>query len=144
MIYFAYGSLLDQERLRELSPTASPLRAARIPHHALCFTGRSQAWGGGTATIGLVPNWDLWGGLYEIDEEARSAIERSGVEDGYVWAFTSVEDIHGAEVMAGMLVKVRYLERSPPSGQYLEALRAGWLQWGLDPKEMLKEAPQAR
>jgi hypothetical protein len=143
MFYFAFGSLLDQERLRELSPTAFPLRRAKIPHHALCFTGCSQAWGGGTATIGLAPNRDLWGGLYEIDEEGRAAIERSGAEDGYVWAFTLVEDIHGEAVTAGVLVKVRNLERSPPSDLYLEALKAGWLQWGLDPKEMLKEPPPA-
>lgn len=143
MIYFAYGSLLDQERLRELSPTASPLRTAKIPHHALCFTGHSEAWEGGTATIGLAPNRDLWGALYEIDEQGRAAIERSGAEDGYVWAFTSVEDIHGEEISVGMLVKVRDLERRSPSEVYLEALNAGWLQWGLDSKEMLKEAPPA-
>lgn len=141
MLYFAYGSLVNRELLRELCPRAEALRSVRIPHHALCFTGRSRAWGGGTATIGLAPNRDLWGALYEIDAEGRAAVERSGEGDGYVWATTTVEEESGGPVVTGILIKVRDLERSSPSERYLDVLKAGWTQWGLDPVAMLKEAP---
>lgn len=143
MLYFAYGSLVNQERLRELCPGGRPLRTAKIPHHAICFTGHSHRWGGGTATIGLAPNRELWGGLYEIDEEGRAAIEDAGGQDGYVWTFTSVEDLHGEEISVGMLVKVRDFKRSSPSDEYLEILRTGWAQWGLDPEDLLMEVPPA-
>lgn len=139
MLYFAYGSLVNREKLLELCPTARPLRAARITHHALCFTGQSQTWGGGTATIGLAPACSLWGGLYEIDEEGRARVEASGSPDGYVWAFTRVEDANDEGEKVGLLVKVRDLERAEPSSVYLEVLTSGWLQWGLDPEGMLRD-----
>jgi len=143
VLYFAYGSLVNQDRLRELCPDAEPLRTARIPHHGLCFTGHSEVWGGGTATIGLAPNRDLWGGLYEIDERGRLAVEESGREHGYVWTFTAVDDVHGVEVATGMLVKVRDLKRTSPSQRYLDVLRTGWRQWGIEGEAQLREAPPA-
>ena len=143
MLYFAYGSLVNQEKLAELAPTARPLTAARIPQHALCFTGPSENWGGGTATIGLAPACDLWGGLYEVDEEGRAAIEASGEPDGYVWAFTSVEDTDDERRSAGLLVKIRDFARTEPSSAYLEVLTSGWVQWGLDPELILRDIAPA-
>jgi len=139
MLYFAYGSLVNRDKLLEISPSASPVGAARIENHALCFTGRSKTWGGGTATIGLAPTRDLWGGLYEIDPAGRAEIERAGKHDGYVWAFTAVLDASGARVKAGLLVKVSDFERTEPSAIYLQVLTAGWLQWGLDPEAILQD-----
>ena len=133
MLYFAYGSLLDKKRCSELCPTARPVGTAKVPHHSLRFTGASKVWEGGTATIGEAAGSDVWGGLYEIDEAGRRAIERSGEDDGYVWAFTSVESGDGARIQVGTLVKVRDFEDREPSKKYLKALRAGWKEWGLEP-----------
>ncbi len=137
MFYFAYGSLADPEQMEELCSDAQPVDTGRIPHHALCFTGRSERWGGGTATIGLAPNRELWGALYEIDEGCREAIERTGAPDGYVWAFTSVERSEGESVDAGVLCKVRDLQRHPPSDEYVAVLEAAWKKWGLDGRRIL-------
>jgi len=138
MLYFAYGSLINRDNLLEMSPSASPVGTARIENHALCFTGHSETWGGGTATIGLAPTRDLWGGLYEIETDSRAGIERAGKNDGYVWAFTSVLDASAERVKAGLLVKIRDFERTDPSATYLQVLTAGWLQWGLDPEVILR------
>ncbi len=86
----------------------------------------------------MAPACDLWGGLYEVSEADRARIEAHGEETGYVWALTPVQDIAGRGVQAGLLVKVRDLERSSPSRDYLEVLKAGWIQWGLDPEEILR------
>lgn len=137
MYYFAYGSLVNRERLLQLCPTARVLQTARIPHHSLCFTGSSKIWGGGTATIGLAPNRYLWGGLYEVDEEGRGAIEESGLADGYVWAFTDVEEAGGERTRSGLLIKVRDFERNDPAEAYLDVLKGGWRQWGFDPERLL-------
>ncbi len=144
MHYYAYGSLLNRDLLRVLCPTARPLGTASIAHHTLCFTGRSETWGGGTATIRLAPAQRLWGALYEIDAAGREQIERSGAVDGYVWAFTPVEDASGALVRAGLLVKVRDLQPAEPSPEYLEVLKAGWAQWGLDTETLLRQALERR
>ncbi len=141
MLYFAYGSLVNRDQLLALCPTAKPLGTARIPDHALCFTGHSAVWGGGTATIGLAPTAELWGALYEIDAAGRDRIERSGQSDGYVWSVTQVENSNGERIQTGILVKVRDLKRTTPSDAYLEVLRAGWAQWGLDPNAMLRKVP---
>jgi gamma-glutamylcyclotransferase (GGCT)/AIG2-like uncharacterized protein YtfP len=137
-LYFAYGSLLNRDRIRAVCPSARPVGTASIPHHALCFTGHSSVWEGGTATIGLAPARSLWGGLYRIDEAGRAEIEKVGAAGGYVWTFTAVEDADGDRVRAGVLVKVRDLEHTDASERYLEVLRSGWLQWGLDPDGMLQ------
>ena len=138
-LYFAYGSLLDRERMAQLNGEAKPVMLARLAHHAVCFSGRSKSWGGGTATIAAATGRDLWGALYEIDAACRQSVEQSGAEDGYVWSFTSVETADGVRTRAGLLVKVRDLEPSPPSEDYLAAMRAGWEQWGLGPQEVLDD-----
>jgi hypothetical protein len=141
MLFFAYGSLVNPDVLAELCPGAIPVGKARITDHALCFTGHSERWGGSTATIGLAPNCDLWGALYEIDDDGRAAIERSGAPDGYVWSSTSVRNGDGAPVSAGVLCKVKDFERHSPSEDYLNVLKAGWEHWGLDGARMLQEVP---
>lgn len=137
MLFFAYDSLVNRDQLAEVCPQATPLQVARILDHKLCFTGRSERWEGGTATIGLGPGCQLWGGLYEVHKSERAHIEEHGRRSGYVWAFTPVLSADGA-VQTGLLVKVRDLERSAPSRDYLEILQAGWVQWGLDPEEVLR------
>lgn len=144
MLYFAYGSLLDPGQMETVCSDARRVRTGRIPHHALCFTGRSQRWGGGTATIGLAPNRDLWGALYEIDDDDRAVVERLGAPDGYVWAFTSIGGEDGASVDAGLLCKVRNLERQPPSDEYLAVLEKGWKEWGLDGARILLDGTVSR
>ncbi len=141
MLYFAYGSLVNRDQLLRLCPTAQPIGTAKISHHALCFTGNSATWGGGTATIGLAPTAELWGALYQIDPADRDTIERSGVEDGYVWSSTQVESPDGELIHSGILIKVRDLRRTSPSNEYLEVLKAGWAQWGLDPNALLRKVP---
>lgn len=135
MNYFAYGSLMSRARLAELCPAAKPLHAATIPNHRLAFLGRSEQWGGGTAAISLATGRQVWGGVYEIDDECRAAIERSGAPDGYVWAWTQVEDESGVRKRVGLLVKVRGMDEAPPSAKYLDVLRRAWEEWGRDPAD---------
>ncbi len=141
MLYFAYGSLVNRDHLLRLCPTAKPIGTAKISHQALCFTGNSATWGGGTATIGLAPEAELWGALYEIELADRDQIERSGQADGYVWSSTQVEGADGELIHSGILIKVRDLKRTSPSNEYLDVLKAGWAQWGLDFNAMLRKVP---
>ena len=134
MIYFGYGPEMARERMSEICPDARPLEPARLPHHRVTFTGRSERWGGGVATITLAVGHDLWGALYEIDESCRGRIERLGEEMGYVWSWTDVLRGEDERVRAGTLIKVRELEATTPSPKYLEALRLAWRQWNVGPR----------
>ncbi len=138
MLYFAYGSLMSRSQLERLCPDAKPLRAACVPNHYLAFLGHSKAWEGGTAAIRLSPGHEVWGGVYEIDEECRSAIERAGEPDGYVWALTRVHDADGERIRVGLLVKVRDMEESAPAAEYLDVIKKAWEQWGLNPTDLNK------
>lgn len=140
MLYFAYGSLMDRERLAELCPGAKPVSVARLPHHAVAFTGHSSEWGGGTATITLQVGSDLWGGLYDIDPGCSALLAEAHTADGYVWSWTAVETTDGARVHAGLLIKVRDVERTAPSPDYLAVMKEGCKQWGLDPEGVSQNA----
>lgn len=134
MIYFAYGPEMARERMAELCADAQPRQPARIPHHRVTFTGRSESWGGGLVTITLAVGRDLWGALYEVDEECRARIEAFGDEMSYVWCWTQVLGSKDERVRTGVLVKVGELEETAPSPKYLEALKAAWQEWQLDPR----------
>lgn len=133
MDYFAYGTEMHRDRMAELCPGAKPLYPARIPHHAVSFTGRSDAAGGGLATISLTSGRDVWGGVYGVDDECREALEEWGRENGYVWSWTDVRTQDGERKRVGLLVKVRDLEKTTPGPAYLESLKEAWRDWGLDP-----------
>ena len=137
MKYFAYGSLLSRKRMSDLCPGADPLFPARIPHHRIAFTGRSDAWEGGTATVVLASGDELWGGVYEIGPECRAAIQGHGREEGYAWSWTTVETAEGERVKVGLLVKVRELSVSEPSASYLQAVQQGRRDWGLDTGDLI-------
>lgn len=136
MRYFAYGSLLSHARMLELCPGAQPLFPARIPHHRIGFTGYSSVWDGGAATIVLAPGKELWGGVYEVDDQCRGSLEAHGREEGYVWSWSSVEKGDGERVRVGLLVKVRDLHASEPSDAYRAAVEEGRGDWGLDAADL--------
>lgn len=141
MDYFAYGAEMHRDRMRELCPEAKPLHPARIPHHTVTFTGRSDAAGGGLATISLASGRDLWGAVYRIEDGCRQALEEWGRENGYVWSWTQVRAQDGERERVGTLVKVRDLETTTPGPAYLEALKEAWRDWGLDPAGLVQARP---
>ena len=136
MRYFAYGSLLSRARMSDLCPDADPLFPARIPHHRISFTGNSAQWKGGTATVALATGSELWGGVYEIEADCRGAVEAHGREENYAWSWTSVESMEGERQRVGLLVKVRDLNPSEPSSEYLKAVEEGRRDWGLDAADL--------
>jgi hypothetical protein len=75
-LYFAYGSNLDLEQMRERCPWSEPLCAARLRRHRLAFAGHSALWDGGVATLVADPFGHVDGVLYALTDNDIAALDR--------------------------------------------------------------------
>ena len=74
-LYFAYGSNLSEERLREHCSSARLLTIARLPGYRLAFTRRSERWGGGVADIRPERGAEVWGAVWRIAAKEGDALD---------------------------------------------------------------------
>jgi hypothetical protein len=138
-LYFAYGSNLDEQQMRERCPGSRALFRARLGGHRLDFTHLSATrWQGGTADI--VPDADamVFGLVYAMGDGDFAKLDRW--EGGYDRVGLRVEDDAGVihEVTSysvrdkglfapheSYLGKIlREAERLGFPGDYVAALRA--------------------
>ena len=81
--YFAYGSNMDPDEFRGVSPAAVFISTARLQGHRLDFTRCSIRRRGGVADIVSDFSAETWGVLYEADQRALEALdEKEGVQSG--------------------------------------------------------------
>jgi hypothetical protein len=123
ILYFAYGSNLDVEQMRERCPTARPLTRARLPDHRLGFTHLSRRWGGGAADILQHPGESVWGALYTLGSPDLEKLDR--FEGGYERLRVEVEEGDG-EPRRALTYTVRLKGSFFPTKEYLSKL----LHWG--------------
>ncbi len=82
--YFAYGSNLDQEAMKERCPDSKPLETGFLRGYRLGFTFDSAGWNGGVADITQDPSREVWGFVYEIsDQDLKSLDEYEGYPTAY-------------------------------------------------------------
>lgn len=67
--YYAYGSNMDWFQMKERCPSARFVGIAVLPGHAVEFTRYSTSRGCGVADITPCHGHDVWGVVYEIDED---------------------------------------------------------------------------
>ncbi|MBN2505343.1 MAG: gamma-glutamylcyclotransferase [Verrucomicrobia bacterium] len=77
MLYFAYGSNMDWERMTHASRAAHAqfLFKALLPNHKLAFTCRTDAGTGAADIVPAVGN-AVWGVVYHIEPEDRENLDR--------------------------------------------------------------------
>ena len=68
MLYFAFGSNLDPEQMRERCPAHRQIGVAVLRDHKLVFPIFSESWGGGVASLQLSHGNDVWGVLHELSD----------------------------------------------------------------------------
>lgn len=137
MLYFAFGSNLDPDQLRARCPAHKQVGMAVLHDHKLIFPIFSTAWGGGVASLQLSHGNDVWGMLFELNDEDLRSLD--GHEDfrgpgdphnlyerGPVW----VELKHPEDGSVPRRVKAAaYLAHtanpSPPSRRYMDAVLKG-------------------
>jgi gamma-glutamylcyclotransferase len=86
MFYFAYGSNMDWDQMRERCPSSTFVGVARLPNHSLAFSRKSIKRGCGVADVVATIGHDVWGVVYRIgDSEDQERLDkREGVPTAYV------------------------------------------------------------
>lgn len=139
-LYFAYGSNLNVKQMAQRAPEAKFFGAMRMPNWKLVFRG--------VADIEADPGNHVEGGLWRItgaDEMALDGYE--GVKSGFYvkdYFTVSYTNAAGEPVVERCLVYLMNRDRgqSSPSKAYLESIRQGYEDFGLDHGK-LNEAAQS-
>jgi gamma-glutamylcyclotransferase len=85
--YFAYGSNMLTERLRERVPSATVVGIGQLPGHALRWDKRSWRDGSGKCDAEATGRQDdvVWGVVFELDTEDKPALDQAeGLGAGYM------------------------------------------------------------
>jgi hypothetical protein len=137
MMYFAYGSNLDPERMRQNAPDHQLIGLAALRDHRLLFPRHNEKWGGGTASLGHAHGETVWGVLYEVSDNDLEVLDRQegfrGAGDQhnlYDREWLTVELTRPDDGSVPRRVRAQaYLARpsnpSPPSRRYLDTILAG-------------------
>ncbi len=85
--YFAYGSNMLTARLRERVPSATAIGIGQLVGHALRWDKRSGRDGSGKCDAEATGRQDdvVWGVVFELDPEDKSALDKAeGLGGGYM------------------------------------------------------------
>lgn len=75
MFYFAFGSNLDPDQIRERCPAHRTVGLAALHDYRLIFPLYSERWGGGGASVQLHHGDIVWGVVYDLTEEDLAALD---------------------------------------------------------------------
>ena len=136
MIYFAYGSNMEEARMCKRCPSARFLFIARLDGFKLDFTHYSTTNKCGAADILPDGCGVVWGVIYHIKEEHRAALERAeGVPVNAYKSFTV--DVHPDGDRAQRIKAVSYVvvnkkdPRPLPNAEYKARIVNGAKAWNL-------------
>jgi len=77
-LYFAFGSNMSSERIREKNPSAKFLKTARLTGYRFEYDGYSRKWEGSPATITRTNNHEdqVYGVLWELNQEHLQTLDQ--------------------------------------------------------------------
>jgi gamma-glutamylcyclotransferase (GGCT)/AIG2-like uncharacterized protein YtfP len=140
MLYFAYGSNLDETQMRARCPGSKRVARAVLRKHALLFAGWSERWGGSVASVQRAPGSEVEGLLYDLEASDLEALDRiEGCPWVYDRAVRQVIDEQGRRRRA----QVYFLpdaDPGPPSSEYLGVIQRAYRRLGFDETELLRVA----
>ncbi len=132
MMYFAFGSNLNEEQMLRRCPNARVVGRASLPNHKLVFGGHSARWGGAVATVERAAGSQVEGVLYELGARDLSRLDQF---EGAPWVYQryrrDVRDLLGNRRRA-VLYRMPGVEPKPPAERYLAVLLKAYQRWGLD------------
>ncbi|HTO89686.1 MAG TPA: gamma-glutamylcyclotransferase family protein [Candidatus Sulfotelmatobacter sp.] len=137
MLYFAFASNLDPERMRRHCPGHHVVGLAALPDHRLGFPRYSPEWGGGISSPQLAHGESVWGMVYDLDEEDMRALDQlegfRGPGDQHnvcdreivTVDLTRPDDGSIPRRVRPWMYQARPSNASPPSRRYLDAILTG-------------------
>ena len=143
MKYFAYGSNMSSEELRDWCPSAEFAAIARLPNYRLDFTRHSRRRRGGVADVAPSSGDEVWGVVYDIPSDELAALDRKeGVaKDAYRRLHVYVTEPSGQRVRALTYTVVHKVPAELPSERYLDLILKGAREWKL-PAEYVRKLEQ--
>ena len=132
--YFAYGSNLNPDQIKDRCPSVTFGEKAILNHYLLSFVSFSHNWGGGLATV--IPYFDkkVDGFLYYLNSE--DIIKLDSFESGYCKIQLSLKTSSG-DKNAFTYAYQGNLYQSKPSERYLTTIKNGYLFHGLDASSLI-------
>lgn len=131
MLYFAYGSNLDKEKMKIRCPDSEVLGIAILKDYELCFPIKSQMWNGGVASIRIHQGEAVQGLIYRVSESDIVALDQyeEFIEIGHQDNLYDKIDVE-VSLQDGTFLKVfAYQAKTqqdlyyPPSQEYMQILR---------------------
>jgi cation transport regulator ChaC len=80
VLYFAYGSNMWREQMRQRCPEHEHLGIAMLKDHALCFPRSSPVRNCGVAGLIESPGAEVWGVVYRLNDRDLAALDK---REGY-------------------------------------------------------------
>jgi len=125
--YFAYGSNLDIDRLRERIGEWQDDRRATLKDYRLTFDSR------GKADILEQRGGRVWGAVYKVTEAQLKVLDRFECVHGGIYKRVSVNvECDGKTEPAIAYVKIERTSFHPPDDDYLNHILRGLKQHGYD------------
>ncbi|MCB1364588.1 MAG: gamma-glutamylcyclotransferase [Rhodobacteraceae bacterium] len=97
--YFAYGTLIGTEAMRELAPSAQPVGAMRLEGYELDFAATSRE-GTGGCWLRPAEGGEVWGMQYQMTDADRESMDAAAGIPERLWVNIPVTltDLHGNRV----------------------------------------------
>ena len=134
VLYFAYGSNLDDEQMRSRCASAQPVARAVLPNYALAFGGFSHRWDGAVASVVRARGARVEGLLYRLDDADLRALDRfEGHPFAYERVVKLVLDEHGQRRRATTYLQPEDgFEPWAPQPGYFRVLWRAYARLGFD------------
>ena len=135
-VYFAYGSNMSTERLRERMPSCKSIGVATLPGHALRFHKRSVDKSGKCNAFASGSDSSVIGVMFSFDPAERAKLDKAeGVGSGYEHAMVTVINDKGRRrKVLTYLATSDYIDDSlKPYGWYKDFVLAGAKEHDLPP-----------
>lgn len=139
VLYFAYGSNLDEAQMRERCPGALRDLRATLPGHELTFAGFSHRWRGAVASVVRARGRAVAGLLYRIPRAHVMRLDRfEGSPFAYERHTRIVVDERGHRRRAQLYVQPEHdLVRWAPSAEYFATILRAYQRLGFDRRLLL-------
>ncbi len=151
MLYFAYGSNMDWDQIKERCPSAGFFSAAKLKDHRLAFSRKSEIRGCGSADAIPEQGQNVWGVIYQIDEEdfgqldAAEDIIPGRAQNGYKrqqhYVYTNGED--GQPLLVSLYFAEKQKNPPLPNAEYKRLIVEGAKYWKL-PEDYIEELEQIK
>lgn len=146
MLYFAYGSNMNWQQMRERCSSARFVGIAFLPDHKLAFTRKSVKRGCGVADAVGEDGRKIWGAVYEIDDLDVGKLDvsegyRPGREKNSYWRRECLVLLDGDQqrpLTASSYFGDPQLDPPLPNGEYKQMIVSGARHWHL-PEEYVRD-----